>query len=269
MVTLEVRGGIVVRVFASVLPEQEPIKRALVVIMGCSRIPVDVVRFPAHGAVLIVDECDVDGRAADLGVCGKKVFGRVGVALGIVVGSRLIKQERVDEVIVPAFDIMVRSDAVTIFVPCVSVAVTPISAPVAVLRVVLTPLTIFYVASEVQRITQCNAKVAVLGARLQFEVRNVGVRGQVKSGHLATCSVVLLFHCTAYARGNARFTWGAAFRCDRYDGKLLEGIGSRMEPATGSVKCQMQTRLWGQLVLSCPKEIGNGETEMSVSDIGL
>ena len=220
-------------IFASVLPEQEPIKRSPVMMVRCGRIPIDVVRFPAHSAVLVVDKRNVDGGAANLGVIGKKVFSRVGITLGVMMSPRLIKQERIDEVVVPAFDVMIRSNAVAIFVPGVSAAVTSISAPAAVLWVVLTPLTIFNVASEMQRIAQLDTKVVVCGAGLQFEVRNAWVCGQVKSGNLAACWVMLFFNSTAYARCNTRFTWRAAFGRDRHNGKLLERVGPRMEPASG------------------------------------
>ncbi len=133
----------------------------------------------------------------------------------------------------PALDVVICSHALAVFVFGVPVAVASISASVAVLRVMLAPLTIFNVASEVQRVAQFDAEVFVGGARLQPEVRNIRVGGQVKSRHLAACRVMLLFHCTAYARGNAGFAWRAAFWCDGHNGQLLERVASGMKPATG------------------------------------
>ena len=171
-------------------------------------------RVPAHAAVLVVYERDVNVGAPNFGVFGIKVFGRVWVALRVVMSTRLIKQEGVDAVVVPAFRVMVRSDAVAVFVPGVSLAVASIPALGAVLCVVLAPLAILNVASEVQRVAQCDAEVFVSGAGLQFEVRNAWVGGEMESGHLAACRVVLFEHFLADAGSNTSFTWRAAFRCD-------------------------------------------------------
>ncbi len=80
-------------VFASVLPEQEPVERALVVMVRSRRIPVNVVRLPTNAAVLVVDERDVDGGAANPCIFREKVFGGIRIALGIVVRPRLIEQQ--------------------------------------------------------------------------------------------------------------------------------------------------------------------------------
>jgi hypothetical protein len=79
-------------------------------------VPVDVVRLAAHAAVLVVDERHVNARAPDFGILRIEVGSREGVALGIVMCARLIKQEGVDAVAVPAFGVVVRSNAVAIFV---------------------------------------------------------------------------------------------------------------------------------------------------------
>ena len=104
------------RVFASILPKQQPVERALVGGVRRGGVPVDVVRLAAHAAVLVVDERHVDARAPDFGILRIEVGSREGVALGIVMCARLIKQEGVDAVALPAFGVVVRSNAVAIFV---------------------------------------------------------------------------------------------------------------------------------------------------------
>ena len=61
-------------VLAPVLPEEQPVKGALVVAVRCGRVPVDVMRFTAHAAVLVVNERDVNVGAPNFGVFGIKVF---------------------------------------------------------------------------------------------------------------------------------------------------------------------------------------------------
>ncbi len=73
-------------------------------------------RLAAHAAVLVVDERHVDSRAPDFGILRIEVGSREGVALGIVMCARLIEQEGVDMVAVPVFGVVVRSNAVAIFV---------------------------------------------------------------------------------------------------------------------------------------------------------
>ncbi len=116
VVALEVRSGVVVGVFASILPKHQPVERALVVGVRRGGVPVNVVRLAAHAAVLVVDERHVDARAPDFGILRIEVGSREGVALGIVMCAWLIKQEGVDAVAVPAFGVVVRSNAVAVFV---------------------------------------------------------------------------------------------------------------------------------------------------------
>jgi hypothetical protein len=190
-------------------------------------------RFAAHAAVLVVKECNVYAGAANLGILGEKVFGWVGVALGIVMCAWLIKQQRVDTVVVPAFNVVKSSLAVALFVPRVSTAVAAITALLAYFCVVLPPLTVLSVSFQVKRVSQLDAEVAVFRAGLQLEVWSAWVSDEVERGNLAACGVVLLSNRPADARGYAGLAWGAVLRGDGYDRQLLERVGFRVVPAMG------------------------------------
>lgn len=218
-------------VLAPVLPEEQPVKGALVVAVRCGRVPVDVMRFTAHAAVLVGQQRNVYARAANLGILGEKVLGGIGVALGIVMRARLIKQQRVNAVAVPAFDVVKRSLAVALFVLGVSAAVAAITALLALLCVVLPPLAVLNVSFEVKRVAQLDAEGAVLRAALQLEVWSACVSDEVERGNLAACGVVLLSDCPADAGGYAGLAWGAVLRGDGYDGQLLERVGFGVVPA--------------------------------------
>jgi hypothetical protein len=237
------------RVLAPVLPEQQPVKGALVVAVRRGRVPVDVMRLTAHAAVLVGQQRNVYARAANLGILGEKVFGGVRIALGVVMRGRLIKQQRVDAVAVPAFDVVKRSHAVALFVPGVSIAVVAITALLASLCVVLPPLAVLYVSSKVKRVAQFDAEVAVLRAALQLEVWSAWVSDEVERGNLAACGVVLLSDYPADAGGYAGLARGAVLRGDGYDGQLLERVGFGVVP-----ECVEKRKSWrgrGRWTYSC------------------
>ncbi len=112
-----------------------------------------------------------------------------------------------------------------------SISATCSSAAVAFLRERLAPLAVLDVASEVQRVVQLHAEVVIFGARLQIEVRDGRVGGEVKYGNLAACWVKLLLYSSADAGCNARLTGRAVLGADGNDKKLFERVGSRVEPA--------------------------------------
>jgi hypothetical protein len=187
-------------------------------------------RFTAHAAVLVGQQRNVYARAANLGIVGEKVFGGVGVALGVVMRARLIKQQRVDAVAVPAFDVVKRSHAVALFVSGVSTAVAAITALLAFLCVVLHPLAVLYVSFEMKCVAKLDAEVAVLCAALQLEVWSAWVSDEVERGNLAACGVVLLADCPADAGGYAGLARWTVLRGDGYDGQLLERVGFGVVP---------------------------------------